>query len=62
MKINIDVTKKCLEKTRVIHINSAKFQIEIEFCYAFAIIAVTTLLLLINAGLLGYYIGLCEYK
>lgn len=62
MKIKIDRTKNFLEKTKIIHIDNSKFEIEIEFSYAFVLAAVTMILLLINAGLLGYYIGLYVYK
>ncbi|WP_244834696.1 hypothetical protein [Clostridium sp. BJN0001] len=62
MKYYIDKTMKFLEKTRKIYINNSKFEIEIEFCNMFVLLAVIMILLIINAGLLGYVIGGIVYR
>ncbi|NOW84924.1 hypothetical protein B0H39_002805 [Clostridium beijerinckii] len=62
MKYYIDKTMKFLEKTRKIYINNSKFEVEIEFCNMFVLLAIIIILLIINAGLLGYVIGGIVYR
>lgn len=62
MKYYIDKTMKFLEKTRKIYINNSKFEVEIEFCNMFVLLAIIIILLIINAGLLGYVIGWIVYR
>lgn len=62
MKYYIDKTMKFLEKTRKIYINYSKFEIEIEFCNMFVLLVIIIILLIINAGLLGYVIGVFMYR